>query len=64
MATSNLEASSTDVSQFNHTPFYCEENVYLLCKKLCANGVADAQGSDLFVVFIANEKKQACMIFS
>ncbi|GLT74472.1 hypothetical protein SLA2020_462670 [Shorea laevis] len=58
MATANLEASSTDVSQFNHTPFYCEENVYLLCKKLCANGVADAQGSDLFVVFISNEKKQ------
>lgn len=37
-----------------------EENVYLLCKKLCANGTAEADGSDLFVVFISNEKKQAC----
>ncbi|KAK7278924.1 hypothetical protein RJT34_23963 [Clitoria ternatea] len=47
-----------DVSHFHHTPFYCEENVYLLCKKLCDDGVANAQGSDLFVVFISNEKKQ------
>lgn len=40
--------------------FFCsEENVYLLCKTLCENGVADATGSDLFVVFISNEKKQA-----
>ncbi|KAL7169004.1 hypothetical protein ACSBR2_034096 [Camellia fascicularis] len=35
-----------------------EENAYLLCKKLCTSGVADAEGSDLFVVFISNEKKQ------
>ncbi|KAK1574813.1 hypothetical protein Q3G72_000156 [Acer saccharum] len=55
MAVGSLEYSS----QFDHTPFYCEENVYFLCKKLCANGVADADGSDLFVVFISNEKKQA-----
>ncbi|KAK1548798.1 hypothetical protein Q3G72_021135 [Acer saccharum] len=55
MAVSNLEYSS----QFDHTPFYREENVYFLCKKLCANGVADADGSDLYVVFISNEKKQA-----
>ncbi|KAG5555720.1 hypothetical protein RHGRI_006384 [Rhododendron griersonianum] len=34
------------------------ENVYLLCKKLCTSGVADADGSDLHVVFISNEKKQ------
>ncbi|KAJ0262486.1 Protein N-terminal glutamine amidohydrolase [Hirschfeldia incana] len=34
------------------------ENVYLLCKTLCENGVADETGSDLFVVFISNEKKQ------
>ncbi|XP_076899830.1 protein N-terminal glutamine amidohydrolase-like [Bidens hawaiensis] len=48
--------SSSDVSsQFQHTPSYCEENVYLLCKKLCADGVADV--SDLFVVFISNEHK-------
>lgn len=33
--------------------------MYLLCKTLCENGVADATGSDLFVVFISNEKKQA-----
>lgn len=35
--------------------------MYLLCKTLCENGVADATGSDLFVVFISNEKKQASM---
>ncbi|KAG5555710.1 hypothetical protein RHGRI_006376 [Rhododendron griersonianum] len=39
-------------------PFLSEENVYLLCKKLCTSGVADADGSDLYVVFISNEKKQ------
>ncbi|KAK1577572.1 hypothetical protein Q3G72_022862 [Acer saccharum] len=55
MAESSLDYSS----QFDHTPFYCEENVYFLCKKLCANGVADADGTDLYVVFISNEKKQA-----
>ncbi|KAK4839123.1 hypothetical protein QYF36_019311 [Acer negundo] len=54
MAVSSSEYSS----QFDHTPFYCEENVYFLCKKLCANGVADTDGSDLYVVFISNEKKQ------
>ncbi|CAH8387540.1 unnamed protein product [Eruca vesicaria subsp. sativa] len=53
------ELPAMDVTQFKHTPFYCsEENVYLLCKTLCENGVADANGSDLFVVFISNEKKQ------
>ncbi|PON38859.1 Protein N-terminal glutamine amidohydrolase, alpha beta roll [Parasponia andersonii] len=57
--TSNLETSaSLFISQYHHTPFYCEENVYLLCKKLCENGIADAEGSDLFVVFISNDKKQ------
>ncbi|KAF5941015.1 hypothetical protein HYC85_022182, partial [Camellia sinensis] len=30
----------------------------LACKKLCTGGVADAEGSDLFVVLISNEKKQ------
>lgn len=46
-------------------PFLSEENVYLLCKKLCTSGVADADGSDLYVVFISNEKKQVCnCIFS
>lgn len=33
--------------------------MYLLCKTLCENAVADATDSDLFVVFISNEKKQA-----
>lgn len=36
--------------------------MYLLCKTLCENGVADANGSDLFVVFISNEKKQASIL--
>lgn len=40
--------------------FSCsEENVYRLCKKLCSAGIADSEGSDLFVVFISNDKKQA-----
>lgn len=39
--------------------FICsEENVYLLCKKLCNDGIANAEGSDLYVVFVSNEKKQ------
>lgn len=37
--------------------------MYLLCKTLCENGVADETGSDLFVVFISNEKKQARACF-
>lgn len=51
------ETSTMDVSLFHHTPFYCEENVYLLCKKLCSDGIANSEGSDLFVAFISNEKK-------
>ncbi|EEF32754.1 protein N-terminal glutamine amidohydrolase [Ricinus communis] len=58
MASSKTKVSEVDVSQFDHTPFYCEENVYFVCKKLCQNGMADAEGSDLFVAFISNEKKQ------
>ncbi|XP_028761551.1 protein N-terminal glutamine amidohydrolase isoform X2 [Neltuma alba] len=61
MTTSALEQSNLDVSHFHHTPYYCEENVYLLCKKLCADGIADADGSDLFVVFISNEKRQIAL---
>lgn len=38
--------------------------MYLLCKELCKRGIADAQGSDLFVVFISNDKKQACIFCS
>ncbi|XP_050382230.1 protein N-terminal glutamine amidohydrolase [Argentina anserina] len=60
MTTESTSSStgSVDVSQFQHTPFYCEENVYLVCKELGAKGIADANSSDLFVVFISNEKKQ------
>ncbi|XP_043693605.1 protein N-terminal glutamine amidohydrolase isoform X1 [Telopea speciosissima] len=66
MTTSNVEVpsavaspttASVDVSMFEYTPSYCEENVYLLCKKLSMIGVADAEGSDLFVVFISNENR-------
>ncbi|KAL7169007.1 hypothetical protein ACSBR2_034099 [Camellia fascicularis] len=32
--------------------------VWIRTKLLCTSGVADAEGSDLFVVFISNEKKQ------
>ncbi|KAG5404612.1 hypothetical protein IGI04_010731 [Brassica rapa subsp. trilocularis] len=55
------ELPAMDATRFQHTPYYCEENVYLLCKTLCENGVADETGSDLFVVFISNERKQASM---
>ncbi|KAK9664349.1 hypothetical protein RND81_14G035400 [Saponaria officinalis] len=47
-----------EIGEFDHTPFYCEENVYNLCKKLSSAGIADAQASDLFVVFISNDNKQ------
>ncbi|KAK3010165.1 hypothetical protein RJ639_011410, partial [Escallonia herrerae] len=39
-----------------------EENVYWLCKKLLTNGLEKTEGSDLFVVFISNEKKQASVM--
>ncbi|KAF3777148.1 N-terminal glutamine amidohydrolase protein [Nymphaea thermarum] len=48
---------------FAHTPCYCEENVYLLCKQLCTSGFSDIGGLDLFVVFISNDRKQACICF-
>lgn len=38
-----------------------EENVYFLCKKLSEEGIAESDGSDLYVVFISNEKKQASL---
>ncbi|VFQ91165.1 unnamed protein product [Cuscuta campestris] len=50
--------SNLELSSFQHTPFYCEENVYQLCKKLCAGGLANPDASDLFAVFICNDKKQ------
>ncbi|KAJ6797580.1 protein N-terminal glutamine amidohydrolase [Iris pallida] len=49
------------LSSFTHTPFYCEENVYFLCKKLCMLGIADEKGADLFVVFISNEERKIPM---
>ncbi|KAI9120546.1 hypothetical protein K1719_007579 [Acacia pycnantha] len=61
MTTSAMEQSNLDISRFHHTPYYCEENVYSLCNKLCADRIADADGSDLFVVFISNEKKQIAL---
>ncbi|CAN6328420.1 unnamed protein product [Urochloa humidicola] len=47
-----------NVSSFIHTPFYCEENIYMLCKELIRIGVADPMGTDLYVVFISNEEKK------
>ncbi|GAQ79863.1 hypothetical protein KFL_000400060 [Klebsormidium nitens] len=44
-----------------HTPCYCEENVYLLVKKLAETGRAAADYSDLFIVFVSNERKQVLM---
>ncbi|KAK9123209.1 hypothetical protein Sjap_012811 [Stephania japonica] len=55
---STVSSRSLDVSDFMHTPCYCEENVYQLCKKLGSIGEADADGSDLFVVFISNDSKK------
>ncbi|KAG8100941.1 hypothetical protein GUJ93_ZPchr0164g26838 [Zizania palustris] len=45
-------------SAFTHTPYYCEENVYLLCKELIRSGIADPAGTNLYVVFISNEEKK------
>ncbi|KAG6427080.1 hypothetical protein SASPL_111320 [Salvia splendens] len=68
MTTLSLESSSSSstpvaaplgIARFQHTPYYCEENIYLLCKKLSEDGTAKPDGSDLFVVFISNEKNQA-----
>ncbi|KAL9273696.1 N-terminal glutamine amidohydrolase-like protein [Drosera capensis] len=50
------EYDSRDSAVRSH-PFLLE-NVYLLCKKLITSGIADEKGSDLFVVFISNEKKR------
>ncbi|KAL6619315.1 hypothetical protein ACP70R_034454 [Stipagrostis hirtigluma subsp. patula] len=49
---------TVDASSFIHTPCYCEENVYLLCKELIRIGVAEPAGTDLYVVFISNEEKK------
>ncbi|XP_062231282.1 protein N-terminal glutamine amidohydrolase-like [Phragmites australis] len=53
-----LSDPPVDASSFTHTPCYCEENVYLLCKELIRIGDADPAGADLYVVFISNEEKK------
>ncbi|KAI3955363.1 hypothetical protein MKW98_018464 [Papaver atlanticum] len=57
-SSSSPNNSTLDLSSFDHTPCYCEENVYRLCKKLIKLGLADEDGKDLFVVFISNKDKQ------
>ncbi|KAL5708308.1 protein N-terminal glutamine amidohydrolase [Ranunculus cassubicifolius] len=52
---STIRTSSPSISDFIHTPCYCEENVYMLCKRLISIGVSN---KDLFVVFISNDHKQ------
>ncbi|OAE30394.1 hypothetical protein AXG93_3612s1170 [Marchantia polymorpha subsp. ruderalis] len=44
-----------NVGEFLYTACYCEENIYMLCKALGEQGVAAADLSDLFVVFISND---------
>lgn len=51
-----MTTSTLDISQFDYTASYCEENVYRLCKKLSLEEAVDV--NDLFIVFITNEKKQ------
>nr|CAB3465381.1 unnamed protein product [Digitaria exilis] len=51
-------SAPVDVSSFTHTPCYCEENIYMLCKELIRIGVADPMGTDLYVVFISNEERK------
>ncbi|KAG0554828.1 hypothetical protein M758_12G125200 [Ceratodon purpureus] len=46
------------LSDFVYSSCYCEENVYMLCKKLSELGLAAPDASDLFVVFISNPKRQ------
>ncbi|EEE63584.1 hypothetical protein OsJ_18401 [Oryza sativa Japonica Group] len=47
-----------DASAFTHTPYYCEENVHLLCKELIRSGISDPAGTNLYAVFISNEEKK------
>ncbi|KAL6530467.1 hypothetical protein OROMI_028356 [Orobanche minor] len=49
MATVNSDSSSSSSARFSHTPYYCEENVYFLCKKLVDDGIAKSDGSDLYI---------------
>eukprot|EP00897_Mesotaenium_endlicherianum_P010721 jgi/Mesen1/9678/ME000680S09087 len=43
---------------FLYTSFYCEENAYMLCRRLPELGLAAADASDLLVVFISNAARQ------
>lgn len=47
-----------EFSDFVYSSCYCEENIYMLCKKLSEVGVAAPDASDLFVVFISNPNRQ------
>ncbi|XP_078445573.1 amino-terminal glutamine amidohydrolase [Wolffia australiana] len=53
-----LNPVSESAPSFTYTPFYCEENVYLLCKQLSLSGNADPNSTDRFVAFISNDEKQ------
>lgn len=46
------------LADFVYSSCYCEENVYMLCKKLSEVGLAATDASDLFVVFISNPNRQ------
>ena len=41
---------------FDYTGCYCEENAWLLCQQLCANG--QASEDDLHVIFVSNPEQQ------
>lgn len=45
-----------DRLQYSHTPCFCEENVYRLCRDLAQRGRAEG----VCAVFISNAHRQAC----
>jgi hypothetical protein len=51
---SSLTSPKESAIDYIYTACYCEENVYMLCKRLCQLGLAMPDASDLFVVFISN----------
>ncbi|KAH8937608.1 hypothetical protein BDL97_16G036700 [Sphagnum fallax] len=51
---SSLTSPKESAIDYLYTACYCEENVYMLCKRLCQLGLAMPDASDLFVVFISN----------
>ncbi|KAI5067228.1 hypothetical protein GOP47_0017756 [Adiantum capillus-veneris] len=58
MATVSSTAPTPRAADLSYTACYCEENVYMLCKKLAQSGIAACDASDLLVVFISNTNKQ------